>query len=70
MVNQGLKLSETGTGKEVQEEFERLKEKHEKEIKEIRQEMEEAIKEKDEKRQEEFREYRVQINRLMREVTE
>ena len=70
MVDQGLKLAETGAGREVQEELERLKEKHEKEMREIRQEMEEAIKEKDEERQEELREYRAQIDRQMREAAE
>ena len=70
MVDQGLKLGETGAGREVQEELERLKEKHDKEMREIRQEMEEAIKEKDEERQEELREYRAQIDRQMREAAE
>jgi hypothetical protein len=70
MVDQGLKLGETGAGKEVQEELEKLKEKHKKEMQEIRQDMEEAIKEKDEERQEELRVYRAQIDRQMREAAE
>jgi hypothetical protein len=70
MVDQGLKLADTGAGREVQAELERLKEKHDKEMREIRQEMEEAIKEKDEERQEELREYRTQVDRQMREAAE
>jgi hypothetical protein len=70
MVDQGLKLADTGAGREVQEELERLKEKHDKEMREIRQEMEEAIREKDEERQEELREYRTQVDRQMREAAE
>lgn len=70
MVDQGLKLAETSAGREVQEELERLKEKHEKEMREIRQDMEEAMAEKDEERQEELREYRAQIDRQMREAAE
>jgi hypothetical protein len=70
MVDQGMKLGDTGAGREVQEELEKLKEKHEKEMREIRQDMEEAIKEKDEERQEELREYRNQVDRQMKEAAE
>lgn len=70
MVDQGLKLADTGAGRELQEELEKLKEKHEKEMREIRQDMEEAIREKDEERQEELREYRTQVDRQMRQAAE
>jgi rubrerythrin len=70
MVDQGLKLGDTGAGREVQEELEKLKEKHAKEMREIREDMEEAIKEKDEERQAELREYRTQVDRQMKEAAE
>jgi len=70
MVDQGLKLAETGAGREVQEELEKLKKKHDQEMREIRQEMEEAIREKDVERQEDLREYRAQIDRQMRQAAE
>jgi len=70
MVDQGLKLGETSAGREVQEELEKLQQKHKKEMCEIRQEMEEAIREKDEERQEELREYRAQVDRQMTQAAE
>ena len=66
MVDQGMKLGETGAGREVQEELEKLKEKHEKEMHEIRRDMKKAIKEKDEERQDEIRLYQAQIDDQIR----
>lgn len=68
MVDRGLKLSETSAGKEVQGELEKLKEMHDKEMRDIREEMAEAVKAKDLERQAELREYREQINRQMEQA--
>jgi hypothetical protein len=70
MVNKGMKLSETGAGKEVQEELEKLKERHEKEMREIREEMTEAMEQKDEERQAELRTYKAQLDRQMYQAAE
>jgi hypothetical protein len=68
MVDQGLTLGQTGAGKEVQEELDKLKASHEKEMKEIREDMEQAIKEKDHERQEELRHYQAQIDKQVQEA--
>jgi hypothetical protein len=70
LVDKGMKLSETSAGKEVQEELQKMKEKHDKEMKEIREEMEQAIKDKDEERQAELREYTEQMNRQLAQAAE
>lgn len=70
MIDQHKKLSETSAGREVQEELERMKAKHEQEMKEIRADMEQAIRQKDEETQKELREYREQINRQMEQAAE
>lgn len=70
MVDQGLKLSATNAGREVQEELDKLKEQYEQEMSEIRHDMEEAIRTKDKEREEELRQYRKQVDRQMKAAAE
>ncbi|CAF9915212.1 MAG: hypothetical protein GOMPHAMPRED_000660 [Gomphillus americanus] len=65
MVTYGKKLSETGAGKEVQEELDKLKLEYEKEMEEIRKEMQTALEKKDAERQEDLRENRAMIENQM-----
>lgn len=67
MVDRGKKLEDTGAGRVVQEELNRLKAEHARELKRIQDEWKEALNTKDEEWQKEIKAYKAEIEQKMRE---
>jgi chromosome segregation ATPase len=67
MVDRGMKLEETGAGKVVQEELNRIKAEHARELKRIRDEWKEALTMKDEEWQNEIKAYKAEIEKKMQD---
>ncbi|KAE9368406.1 hypothetical protein N431DRAFT_560827 [Stipitochalara longipes BDJ] len=67
MVDRGKKLEDTGAGRVVQEELNKLKAEHARELERIRNEWKEALDTKDEEWQKEIKAYKAEIEQKMRE---
>jgi len=66
----GASLDETGAGKEVQAEIDKLKKKYEKELTDLRREMDEAIRRNNLERQEEIDNLKAELEVKQREMVE
>lgn len=67
MVDRGKTLQETGAGRIVQEELNKLKAEHKRELERIRSEWKEALEDQDEEWQKEIQAYKAEIKQKMRE---